>query len=91
MGIIGTEQNPANRMYAGVLAIGIIGAVLARLRPRGMARALAATALAQGAVAVVVLVAGLGYDALILTVFFGAVWLLSAWLFRKAAREEVGT
>jgi uncharacterized membrane protein len=90
VGIIGTEQNPANIMYGGVLAVGIVGAVLARFRPHGMAHALAATALAQGLVALVVLIAGLGYDALILTVFFGAVWLLSAGLFRKAAREEVG-
>jgi hypothetical protein len=34
-------------MYIGVLAVGIIGAIIARLRPRGMARALFATALAQ--------------------------------------------
>jgi hypothetical protein len=25
---------------------------------------------------------------LVLTVFFAALWLLSAWLFRKAAREQ---
>ena len=27
-------------------------------------------------------------DILILTVFFVALWLLSAWLFRKAAQEQ---
>jgi hypothetical protein len=30
VGIIGSEDNPANLMYGGVLAIGIIGAVIAR-------------------------------------------------------------
>ena len=48
VGIIGSEDNPANLMYGGVLAVGVAGAVAARFRPGGMARALAATALAQG-------------------------------------------
>jgi hypothetical protein len=52
VGIIGTEDNPANLMYGGVLAVGIIGALIARFQPDGMARALFATALAQALVAV---------------------------------------
>jgi GNAT superfamily N-acetyltransferase len=83
VGIIGTEENPANLMYGGVLAVGIIGAVIARFQPHGMARALVATALAQALVAVIAVIAGLGYT-FILTGFFVALWLLSAWLFRKA-------
>jgi len=86
VGIIGDEGNPANLMYGGVLAVGIIGAIVARFRPRGMAQALAATALAQTVVAVIALIAGLG-NTLILTGFFVALWLLSAWLFRSAAQE----
>ena len=80
-------------MYAGVLAVGMIGAVIARFEPQGMARALLATALAQALVAVIALVARLGYPAsppleiLGLTGFFMALWIGSAWLFRKAARE----
>ncbi|MDQ3805414.1 MAG: hypothetical protein M3416_16485 [Acidobacteriota bacterium] len=61
VGIIGRDGDPANLMYFGVLAVGVIGALVARLRPRGMARALFTTALAQASVAVVALVAGLGY------------------------------
>lgn len=57
VGIIGSEDNPANLMYAGVLAIGIGGAVIARLQPRGMARTLYATAIAQALVAVIALIA----------------------------------
>jgi hypothetical protein len=86
VGIIGSEDNPANAMYVAVLAVGIAGALIARFRPRGMARAMAATALAQVLVAVIALVAGLG-SAGPITVFFTALWFLSAWLFRKAARE----
>ena len=60
VGIIGSEDNPANVMYGGVLAVGIIGAIIARFQPHGMARALVATALAQALVAVIALIAGWG-------------------------------
>ena len=40
-------------MFFGVLVVGIIGAIIARFRPQGMARALFATALAQALVAVI--------------------------------------
>jgi hypothetical protein len=96
VGIIGTEDNPANLMFGGVLAVGIVGAVIARLQPQGMARALVATALAQALVAVIALITGLGSagpgwpgDILVLTGFFAALWVGSALLFRKAAREQV--
>jgi GNAT superfamily N-acetyltransferase len=87
VGIIGSEDNPASLMYGGVLAVGIAGALVARFRPQGMARALVATALAQALVAVIALTTGLG-SALVLTGFFMALWLGSAWLFQKAAREQ---
>ena len=63
VGIIGNESNDDNMMYFGVLAVGIIGAVIARFQPRGMVRAMYATALAQATVAMVVLIAGLGSNA----------------------------
>ena len=50
VGVIGTERDDANLMYGGVLAVGIIGAIIARFQPDGMARALFATALAQALV-----------------------------------------
>lgn len=61
VGIIGRDGDPANLMYFGVLAIGIIGSLIARFRPRGMSRALFATALAQTSVATIALTAQLGY------------------------------
>ncbi len=92
VGIIGSEDNDANLMYFGVLAVGIIGALIARFKPRGMARALFATALAQTLVAVIALIARLGYpwsgpqEILVLNGFFVALFVGSAWLFRKAVR-----
>ena len=46
VGIIGSDGDPANLMYFGVLAVGIIGAFLARFRAAGMARSLFAMAIA---------------------------------------------
>ena len=95
VGVIGSEDNPANSLYFGVLAVGIAGALMARFRPAGMARALVATALAQALAAGIALVGGMAppgsgpqLDILLLTAFFVALWLTSAWLFWKAAREQ---
>lgn len=96
VGIIGDEGNDANMMYFGVLAVGIIGAIIVRFQPHGMVRVLYATALTQTAVAVIAMIAGLGSnapswpnDVLILTGFFVALWLLSARLFQHAARKQL--
>jgi hypothetical protein len=95
VGVLGVDGDPADLMYVGVLAVGIIGAIIARFQSFGMARALFATALAQALVAVIALIAGkhqapyssvgeiLGLNGLFVTLFLG-----SAWLFRKAARER---
>ena len=93
VGIIGTEGDDANLMYGGVLAVGIVGAILARFRARGMARALFVTALAQALIAVIALAAGWGstgprwpLDLVALTGFFVAMFVGSALLFRRSAR-----
>ena len=90
VGMIGSEDNPVNLMFFGVLVVGIVGAIAARFRPRGMARALVATALAQVLAAVIALIGGFGFAGP-LTVFFAALWLASAWLFRKAAQEQTAS
>jgi len=94
VGIIGNEDNDANLMYHGVVLIGLIGAFVARFEPRGMARAMFATAIAQALVAVIALVAGWGSSGPIwprgvlgMTAIFVTLWLGSAWLFRRAVTE----
>ena len=95
VGIIGDgEEDLASVMYVGgVLAVGFIGALIARFQPHGMARTLFATALAQALVAMIALLAGWGsagpiwpLDILIVTGFFVALWVVSALLFRHAAQ-----
>jgi peptidoglycan/LPS O-acetylase OafA/YrhL len=97
VGVIGADGDPANLMYAGVLAVAIAGGIIVRFRPHGMARTLFATAFAQALVAVIALIAGLGYPAsppleiLALNGFFVALFAGSALLFRHAAREQLAT
>lgn len=92
VGLIGVEGDPFDLMYTGVLAVGIIGAMIARLRPQGMARALCATAVAQALVAVIALIVGKHHvevssvaEITLSNGFFVALWVGSAWLFRRAA------
>ena len=93
VGLIGVEGDPFDLIYGGVLAVGLIGTIIARLRPRGMARALFATALAQALVVVIALIIGKQHVAVssvpeivLSNGFFVTLWLGSAWLFRRAAR-----
>jgi hypothetical protein len=90
VGLVGDEGNAANRLFVGVLVIAAVGAMLARLRPGGLARTLAATAFAQLAAAAVALGItpadpGRPVEIAALAGVFPALWLVSAWLFRRAA------
>ncbi len=91
VGLIGSEDHPANLMYAGVLAVGLIGVAIARFEPHGMARALVATAIAQALVPMIAMIVwGLPVtsgmvEVFSLTAFFVALWVASALLFRHAA------
>jgi hypothetical protein len=81
-------------MYLGVPVIGFIGAIIARFRPQGMARALFPMALAQAGFAVIALVFRLGapwsppMELVLLNGFFVALFMASGFLFRRAVRER---
>jgi uncharacterized membrane-anchored protein len=86
-GALATEDDSPGLMFFGALVVGIIGAIIARFRPQGMAHALFGTALAQALVAVIAMIAWKQYfEISILNGFFIALWVGSALLFRKAAR-----
>ena len=91
-GLIGIEDDdPANLLYVGVLAIGAIGALVARFQARGLSRTLLVMALAlalvgafalqypntAGAVQIVIV------HGLLVALFAGA-----SWLFGYAARNR---
>jgi hypothetical protein len=94
VGIIGRDGDPANAMYFGVIAVGLIGAIIARSRPKAMAWALLTMALVQALVTAIALIARLGLpysgpaEILGLNGVFITLFVASAWLFRRAARER---
>lgn len=91
LGIIG-DGSRHDRMYLGVMVVFLVGVALARLRARGMALALLATALAQAVVGAIAL--GAGYhdvpgasilEIVGLTGMYVVLFATSAWLFRQSA------
>jgi hypothetical protein len=91
VGMLGSENNIENLMFAGVLLIAAVGALVARFRSRGMARAMDAAALAQLIVCVIALVIGFRERGVFFAACFAVPWFVSAQLFRKAARDEATT
>ncbi len=96
VGIIGSENNPVNLLYFGVLAVGFIGAGIARFRARGMVLALLAAAAAQMLVPVIALIfmrpslnepPGIA-GVFIFNTFFAVLFVVSALLFRRAAQKD---
>jgi hypothetical protein len=95
VGVIGSERNDANLLFAGVLAVAGGGALLARFEPGGMARVMLATAGVHTLVGVAAVGLGLGadesawpWDVVGSTVLFAALWLAAAVLFDRAARTR---
>jgi hypothetical protein len=95
VGIIGSEDEPANLAYLAVLAAMVIGAGLTRFRAAGMARTLFVVAGAQTLIGVAAIIAGLGkvdplwpLDIAGASGFFTLLWLLAGFLFRTAAEGE---
>jgi len=93
VGIVGSNDNPANLLFFGALLIAVAGAIATRFRARGMDFAMAATAVALG-VAFAIAVSGPTDEPwvphvreLIGTSVFAALFLASAALFRRAARS----
>jgi hypothetical protein len=85
VGMIGSELNPYNLVFGGVLAVAIVGGILTRFQAAGMARVMVVAAIAQAGAGAL----GLYADSrgAIFSMAFALPWLLSAALFRKAARE----
>lgn len=94
VGIVGSENNPDNQLFVVALLMGIAGAIGARASAHGMARAMLTTA---AAIVLAFVFAQLGVrDEPMVKPFvegagtsvFVALFLGSAWLFRRAAIED---
>ncbi|MCW4462680.1 hypothetical protein OK349_13260 [Sphingomonas sp. BT-65] len=94
VGVIGSENNDANLMFAAVIAIIVGGACIARFKPAGMGRALLTAAAVQLVVGVIAVAGDLGADGpiwprdvIVLTAFFAGLWVTAGTLFRMATRD----
>lgn len=92
VGIIGSENNPLNLMFFGVIAAAIAGGIAARFRADGIARAMTVAAVLQGMIGFGVFLTDSGateppgrIGLLLLIELFAVGWAVSALLFRKAA------
>jgi len=94
------DVNPDAVFYFGVPLLGIIGAAVARLRPKGMAWALFVTAIAQFGVLAVVVIRMVGrnpevgswtapeWRGIVGNVISGCLFVASGLFFRKAGRNS---
>ena len=94
--IVGSEDNPQNQGFFGVVVAAAACAFIARLQADGMARAMLATAGVQKVLAAAVATAPStaraqpmgAFGVLILSGVFSALWLVSAALFHWSARPQ---
>jgi hypothetical protein len=98
VGIIGSENNPANMLYVVVPAVGLVGALLARLRPAGLSLTFFSMALAQVLVPIAgLLMFPLSFDSaapmrrllevVAINGFFATLFTTAGLFFRLAARR----
>ena len=87
VGMIGSEDNPYNFWFLGVVALALLGAIAARFRAQGMALAMAVAAVGQALAAA----GGMSSDlrGAVFSLVFAGLWALSAALFTKAARDAM--
>jgi len=95
VGIIGSEDHPANTLYAAVLFVGVLGAGFSRFHAKGMALTMFVVALAQFLVPLIALLVwrpvldappGLA-GVFLLNTGFAVMFTISGLLFRMAAEK----
>lgn len=95
VGILGSEENPANMGFFMIVATAGACAFTARFRPEGMARGMVATAGLQALLGVAVATAPVNAaestGVLALSAGFTGLWLMAAALFYRSARGEADT
>jgi len=97
VGIIGSEDNPANFMFFGVLAVALLGTVFSGFKAKGMSLAMVAAAAAQLLVGAIAYLGNMGVegeswpkDVIGLTGVFTLLWVLAGGLLRHSSRTSSG-
>lgn len=95
VGIIGSEDHPANLLYLGVILAAFVGGVVSRFRADGLSRSMVVAAVVQAVIGVVAVLRGWGEGSenwpqpvIVLSIVFGLIWLASAALFRRVGRIQ---
>lgn len=95
VGIIGSEDHPANLLYLGVILAVFVGAVASRFRAGGLSLAMTSAAVLQAVIGVFAVLRGWGEGSenwprpvIVLSIIFGLIWLASAALFHRAGRAH---
>lgn len=99
VGLVGSEDNSVNLLYGAVLAVAVIGAIVARFRPQGMSNAMFTASLTYVVVTVIALfiwkpsaTTAEPYANLLTVIvangLFAAAWAISGWLFRRASASN---
>lgn len=94
VGIIGSENNAINLLYFGVIAAGIIGAILSRFEPQLLAKVMYMMAMLTFLIAIAAISLGMhhlpessGFEIAGVTGFFMFLFVVSGLLFRYAAQK----
>ena len=99
VGIVGSEDNPQNQGFFGVVVAAAALAWAVRFTPAGMARAMVATAGIQAILGLMVATAPITakvepmgpMGVVAVSAFFIALWLISAALFYRSAKASSST
>ncbi|WP_138429056.1 hypothetical protein [Fodinibius saliphilus] len=98
VGIIGAENNPFNLIYFGVIAIGIIGSLITRFKPKEMSHLMFATAICLVGITINALTSGMQnnpdssvFEILGINGLFISLFLVSALLFRYTTGKITNT
>lgn len=96
VGIIGSENQPANLLYGLVFIVGLVGSLIARFKPNGMSNTLFAAAITQMLVPVIALLiwpppttswSPSVFGVFFLSSFFAMLFIVSAFLFKRASQQ----
>lgn len=98
VGLIGSGPNAGNLMYAGVIAVIILGIYLSKFKAAGMERAMFATALALVVLAAIALLLNMQnypgssvMEIIAVNTFFATPYIVSGLLFRYVTQQQAAT
>lgn len=95
VGIIGSENNAINLLYFGVIAAGVIGAIISRFEPEPLAKVMYVMAALTSVIAITAIILGVHHlpESSLMEItgvngFFMFLFVVSGLLFRYAVQEQ---